>query len=230
MKRLFSLSLIVFLATVGESHATSITFSASGGRVVQDASGVQIANGDLVWVGTFANTSFSFNPSLSIATNIANIESGGGWNQFTLDSSTSQPDSGVSNSVTIGGLAGGGRVLGTITDNNSGATKADFFNGKTVYLWVFNASSLGAATQMGIFTATVASPNSWIFPNNANGVNDGTSLLIDSSSTMVAVGSVPVGSVTSTNLILVPEPSTWAALIGGVGFVSMLRRRRSAQS
>lgn len=235
MKRLFLLSPIVFMAAVCQSHATTVNFSAAGGRVVQDASGIQIANGDLVWVGTFANTSFSFNSSISLAANIANIEASGGWNQFTLDTSTSSPDAGITNTVTIGGLSGGGRITGTVTDNNSGATKADFFNGKTIYIWVFNASSTAAATQMGIFTGGSGAAPLWTFPVNANGGGDFNTVGTDTGAAlnMAAVGGA--GLVTASNLKLsaasaIPEPSTWVSLIGATAFLGTLRRRRSTQS
>jgi hypothetical protein len=179
-------------------------------------------------VGTFSNTSFTFNPSLSIATNILNIETSGGWDQFTLDTSSGQPDSGVTNTVTTGGLAGGGKIAGTVTDNNSGATKADFFNTKLLYVWVFNSSSVSAATQMGIFTAGSGASTPWVFPTNAGGLGDNVTLLTDSSDTPNMTALVGSTSSNSLNLVAsVPEPSALATLFGAGGLLMMIRRRRA---
>jgi hypothetical protein len=233
MKLVITLSLVGFFASLLPSRATTVTFSgAAGNRTVVDASSTQLSSGDLVWVGTFSSESFSFNPALSIAANISAIESAGGWDQFTLDTSTQTPDANITNTVTINSLAGGGHVAGQVTDNNSGATKADFFNGSLIYVWVFNASTTGAATQMGIFRAGTGAGTVWKFPNNANGVGDSTALTTNPSLTpsMVAIGgagTVQSGGAGNMQLAAagVPEPSTIAALFSAGGLLLLVRRR-----
>ena len=126
-----------------------------------------------------------------------------------------------------------------MTDNNNGPvtpTKADFFNGKQIYLWLFNGPSIAAATQMGIFTSTDAIVP-WTFKTNAGGVGDSSSLSTvgtggtPGAPTMVAAGTVGVGSTSSTTLQLVastvPEPSVLA--LGGVAGLGMLASRKRRQ-
>jgi hypothetical protein len=236
MKRISILALAALLATLTYSRATTVSFTAAGARQVLDASSSVLTAGDLVWVGTFASTSFAFDPAQTIAQNITAIEAAGGWNQFSLDTSSQTPDSGSTNTVTIGGLAGGGHIVNNIEDDNFGATKADFFNGKLLYVWVFNTTGTDPtqASQMGIFRAGAGASPAWVFPTNTGGdVNNSDALTLGtdatSAPTMVAVGGA--GTVLSGgagNMELVaptPEPSTLAALIGGAGLLAMVRRR-----
>lgn len=221
------------LATVSLTtlHASTIVFSGSPtARTVTDVDTVTTITSGIALVGTFSSESFSFNPTLSISANIAAIISDGGWKQFTLDTSTGSLNSGATSSpLAITGSNPFGKLSGSITDNNSGPTKADFFNGKNLYVWVFNAATPGAATEMGIFRATSAGVP-WVFPTNANGVGDSVAYSTTTSQapTMVAVGGV--GSTTSTQLILtkpVPEPSSLAlGSLAGLGMLSSRWRRR----
>ena len=218
------------------ASATTVTWGAAPtARIVTLEDGTTTVTSGLVLVGAFASTAFTFNPSLDIATNFSLISTAGGWKQFTLDTVSGTPDASVSNTMTITAT---GKVGGAVTDNNNSPThpippltKADFFDGKQIYIWLFNNASIASATQMGIFTATTASP-SWIYPNNAGGAGDGLSVgtTTTTAATMVAAGTVGVGSTTSAQLRLVasvPEPSVLA--LGGVAGLGMLASRKRRQ-
>jgi hypothetical protein len=219
MKRILSTSFLGLLGMLAHSLATTVTFSSvPTSRTVVDASSSTLAAGDLIWVGTFASESFSFNSSLSLSANISAIESAGGWSQFTTSTAS------ISSSPA-------GKLGGTVSDTSSAA---DSFNGKLIYAWVFNSNSVGTATQMGIFRAGTGATQPWVFPTNGS-VPDTVTLSTTSSSTptMVAVGGA--GSVLSSgagNMQLsaasVPEPSTIATLLGGAGLMGLVARRRRA--
>lgn len=232
MKRFFPLSAFAFLSVLTHSNATLVSFAGGPTTLsVVTSAATPLLSGDLVWIGTFSNPSnFSFNPSNTIAQNIASIESSGGWNQFSLDTATGTVNSGVTVS---GGINGNHRLSLSVNDTSTGVTKADFFNGKVIYVWIFDASTTTAADQMGIFTAGVSATTAWVFPSNqATPPNNQVQVTTDPSATpnMLAVGGA--GSVNSgSSLQLVagapaPEPSTLAAFFGGAGLLAMGRRRR----
>jgi len=105
------------------------------------------------------------------------------------------------------------------------------FVGKPIYLWVFNTSTLGSATEHGIFSAT---PASWVFPDDlALPPSDSTAIELAQVDQFV-VGSVgptlnfgtdaaPV-FVATYRLSAIPEPTT--ALLVGMGLVGALAARR----
>jgi hypothetical protein len=214
------------------AHGTTITFSASPtARAVEDSSGALLTNASaLILAGTFTNPSFSINTGLSLAANYANVVASGGWEQFGLDTVTSALNTGVTGGFI---LSGSSKIGGSISDNNTGSTKADFFNGKQLYLWVFNASSVGAATQMGIFRSPNAS-TPWTFPVNAEGIGDGQSFVTSSGGapTIAAIGGFGSSSGTrltltnNFNVVPVPEPSTLAFGVLTVVVAASSRRRR----
>lgn len=228
-KSLLTIASIAFGIT-SVASATTVTWGAAPtARTVTLQGGLTTVTGGLVLVGAFANTTFSFNSSLDIATNFTTISTAGGWKQFTLDTVTGTPNAGITNTMTIT-TSPVGKIGGSVTDNNNGPvtpTKADFFNGKQIYLWVFNAATIAASTQMGVFTATTASPV-WNFPTNLGGLGDGVTLgtTTSTAATMVSAGSV--GTATSTQLQLVattvPEPSV--LVLGGMAALGMLASRK----
>ena len=228
MKTFLFLSALVSLGSLQFAHGTSVTFGSTGSaRTVFEANGTtQLASGDLVWMGTFASEAFAFNPLFSVATNVSAITTAGGWEQFSIDTSTDTLNPGATSTLQITAT---GKAGGSVVDNNGGATQAAFFNGKNVYLWIFDAPTVGAATQMGIFRA----PNAdavvdWIFPNNAGGVGDTITLSTTATGapTINSIGGA--GTSNSTQLILsaagVPEPSS--AVLIGVAVLGLLGMRR----
>lgn len=236
MKIKSALAVILSLAAIIPSNATTIGFGFAGTtRKFNDASGVQLSSSSLVLAGTFANTSFSLNTALSLQANVASVTAAGGWNQFGLDTATNLPVDGLVTDLGINAL---GKLKGSVTDNNTNVpTEADFFNGKAIYIWVFNASTVGVATEMGIFRATTTS-KPWLFPLNAGGVGDG---LTDLSTTptvspvISAIGgfgvgsssSIPLSLTNSFNISAVPEPTTAVfGLFVGIAGIHSRRRHR----
>ena len=225
-------ALIAIAAAAPFAGATTLGFGAGpASRIVVDSTSAEIPAGSLVWAGAFNNESFSLNTGVDLATNVANIEAAGGWKQFGLNPSTGVPES-TTNTLTISSANSHVRVGGQVTDNITGSptASADYFNGKQVYLWVFNASTVGAATEMGIYKATTASPP-WVFPTNGGGTGDGVSLATTSAgATITSVNSI--GSADSNNLHLVPaspvpESSSFVLIASGMlGLLGYRRLRR----
>lgn len=197
------------------AYSTTVTFGvAPTARTVKDSSAVTLVSGStLIMVGTFASTAFTFNPSLSIQDNFNAISTAGTWSQFGATDPTP---------LTLS-VSPAGKVSGGVTDNTA---SANAFNADPMYLWVFNATTVAAATEMGIFRSTDAIVP-WTFANNAGGVGDDTtfSTTATGAPTMLAFGGA--GSTTSTTMTLVsavPEPSH--ALLLGLGAGGLLFRRR----
>lgn len=219
------------------AQATTVSFSpAPSARTITTADGSVLAPTSLVLLGNFSSEAFFYNPALSASANFTAISTAGGWEQFGFDTQTGVANAGVSNTVAINAS---GKIGGSLTDNTTGATKADFFNGKTAYLWIFDGPSIANSNTMGIFKdPTETSPNiPWIYPSNAGGAPGDTvafGTTVGSNPNVSAVAGV--GSVTNSGgpnergrmLLAVPEPST--ALLSAVGAIVMIARRRRAQS
>ena len=218
------------------AHATTVGFSpAPTTRTVVDALGSTVTNASsLALAGNFISEAFVFNPSLSIASNVTAITVAGGWKQFGLDTITSATDPGVA----LPGLniSAAGKLGSSIIDNNAGTTQAAYFNAKSLYIWLFNAPTVAAATQMGIFRSTDASVP-WTFATTNGGVGDVLtySTLISSAPTILAIGgtgSVQPAGVSFPNGALqlattVPEPSVLAlGCIAGIGMLASRRRKQ----
>lgn len=221
MKRLIILMSCLVVGYSPLALGTTVGFTPFG-RTVTDSLGTPVGTNSIIWVGNFTSEAFTFNPSLSIAQNITIITLSGGWKRFGMDTSTGATNPGV----TLPGIAtnANGKVAFTLTDDNAGPTKADYFDTKDIYLWIFNATS----TQMGIFKAPFSTPL-WNFKTNSSGVPGNQELSYSTSASvapnMTAVGGA--GNVTSTQMQLaaaVPEPSVIA--LSGLAVMGMLSSRK----
>lgn len=226
--------LLVFAAIGLLSHsavqAASVTFSAvPTARTVVAADGVTVLSGGTVWVGTFSSTSFTYSPLTSVSDNVNDIIAAGGWERFGVDTVTGDPNPGATSNLSIRSSPQG-RIGGTVTDNNSGPSDADYFNNATVYLWVFNGATPETSTEFGIFTATSAG-TPWVFPVNAGGVGDTLTLSTTTSATpgitaVGGVGSTPAGQLRLVSAV--PEPSAPLLLgFAAVGLTFVRRRGRT---
>lgn len=233
MKKLSSLVAVLSVIFVAIAHATTIGFGPQPtARTVKDTSGVQLAAGSLVLAGSFANTSFSLNNTLSLQANVTAAMASGGWKQFGLDTSTGDPVAGRIDTLGISTL---GKLGGQVTDNNINIpTQADFFNNKQVYVWIFNAPSVAAATEVGIFHATTATLP-WVFPTNAAGVGDTITFSTTNSgaATIAAIGgfgtAAPSLMQLTNNFSVAPVPEPTTAIFGlltGIAAVYSRRRRK----
>jgi hypothetical protein len=225
----------VTAATPGSSLSYSNgAVSLSGGpRVAQIGNA---SNGDNQASRTFASQtgtlyfSFLFNLNTSLGA------SDNDFIQFSLNNDTNIANSGsigdLSNSpgintfsARIGGTSGGTTAQSTTTIGNS-----------TTYFLVGKMSKVSASTtynRMDLFI----NPNSLTEP----GTTDATQTLTSSGNTAVSFFTLRTDSIDSTDLywfdelrigttwadvVAAPEPAAWALLLGGLGMLAVLRRRR----
>ncbi len=208
--RQFTFTAFLFVIAISNASATIINFSSSpSGRSAVDASLTTLPDGRQYLVGTFATPGAI---SLSLGS-VSNILTAGGWSQFD-------------GAQTIGtAVSSGGKLLGTATDNSATAVP---FNNKDLYFVIFNTTSSGTATQMGIFQATAAAV-AVKFPPNAGGVGDSVTVSMNDT-TIPAVGGVGSTSASPQRFILttlVPEPSAVGLLASGILGLVGYRRLRS---
>lgn len=216
------------------AHATTVGFSPNpSARTVVNSFGGTVGISSLAWAGNFTSEAFTFNSALSISANVTAITTAGGWERFGVDTVTDAPNPTVS--LPGLGISASGKLGGSIVDNNSGATQATYFNGRSLYVWLFNATTVGAATEMGIFRSTNASVP-WNFATTNGGVGDVLtySTQVSGAPTISAIGGT--GSVTNTSgpgaagtlqLIGVPEPSVLAlSTLAGMGMLASRRRKQ----
>ncbi len=209
-KKSFLFAVVLAWGGLVSGHATSVTLSSSPmGRNVVDETLVALNDGDLVWIGTFSD------PSAIDDSPVVDLSAAAGWTQF-------------GSSLRIGSIFGNpGKLLGTVTDTTSAA---NFFNGKPIYLWIFNAPTASEATGWGVFTAGGALPE-WVFPVNNGGIGDLLTLSADAPS-LTAVNGLGVVSGNHLQLVqAVPEPGTFALFTSGLlAALVIVRRRRRAQA
>ena len=226
MKRILILMCCVAAVISPVALATTVGFAPLGtARTVVDSLGVTVPTTGLVMVGNFVSEGFTFNPLLTIAQNVAAITLAGTWERFGVDTLTDATNPGV----TLPGLTinGAGKIGLSLVDGNGGLTQAAYFNNKSLYLWIFNASTVAAATEMGIFRSTDAA-NTWVFPVHGTvGDNQTYSTAPGGAPTMLAIGgtgSTPVGQM---KLAAVPEPSVLSlGAMAGLGMLASRKRRQ----
>ena len=222
---------------IPSARSSTITFGTLGAqRTFMNDAGLSLngPSNSLVWVGTFgAANSLSdstFGNYSSISAAIAGISQVGSWRQFGLDS-TGSPNPGTSFTLAV---QASGKLKNSVIDTTTSPTDgAKFFDGKDVYLWVFNAATTGAATQMGIFRApsVVNGTTPWVFPINGT-VGDTANLDTDPANTPAINAIAGAGTISGTQLRLesiaaVPEPSTFAfGIVGAFAALSSRPRRR----
>lgn len=229
MKRTLVLLLCFTVAISPLAFGTTVGFGPQPtSRTVVDPLGATVGLSSLVWAGNFTTQAgVAFNPLVSISQNVTAITLAGGWEGFGVDTVTDATNP----TVILPGLTlnATGKVGGTIVDNNGGSTQAAYFNNKSLYLWIFNASTVSAATQMGIFRSTDGAP-AWTFSVNAGGVGDVLTYSTTNAGapTVIAIGGA--GSTPAGQMMLVaavPEPSVLAlGAMAGLGMLVSRKRRQ----
>ena len=196
-------------ATVGWSATAGLgTLTDSGGTAVP-------LNSALIMIGTFQPT-LGTGPS-GADTTIKNLFLAGNISTILADFTQFNTTSHLAGKSGTGPTSGAGQW--SYSDNNSSAV----FAGQQVYMLAFNATTTGAATQMGVFTGAYGAFSSeWSFPTD-------TSLgSINPDLGDTTLSGVIVGNLTGTNYkmaAIVPEPST-LAFVGVSALVTVAIRRR----
>ncbi|RYD62518.1 MAG: hypothetical protein EOP83_14405 [Verrucomicrobiaceae bacterium] len=204
--KVFSLFLGVCAILIGSSSAATIAVGRGIGNpgAVAAVEGSALSTGGYYFaMGTFTNTTGV--TEVPVITDTASLMAA--RDAFDVFSALASPTSGA--------------TIGTLTGNFSGLGGADpsVFNLKPIYFLVGNAATLANSTYIGIFRITGSAD----FPANVQGAT-GPSLTLSSGASITAVAGA--GSVTGNNfnLVAIPEPSV--ALLGLLGAVGLIRRRR----
>ena len=216
------IALVLALPAAKLNAQIQVNWGAQNDYGIGTAAGVPLAQGDLVEIGGFNITAAAIQTDLTPLSSAAlnTLLS----TNFTLWEAS-----------TIGTNTG---VDGSWSDGKSGlaATTTPFsLQSKQIYILAFNAATVGAATQVGIFTATANS--SWVFPTDASFPLSTQNIDLDQADHTPVIGGYGVGTVdfgggpnALYNLNLIPEPSTWAGLAGGVALIgALVARRRKAE-
>jgi hypothetical protein len=221
------------LVLLTQAQSATVGWTGDTGNGIALANGTPVPIGDLLELGTFNFTGTASQISMQIAS-FANNPTGLAAH-FTLFGSTT--------------FGNGGDPAGEWTKSSSNTG----FGGEQIYIWAFNAPTLGAATQQGVFfldsTASGTANPSWAFPSDSGSVPAGNidigNLTGETSSTPIqpatntplASAYIPVGGFglgTSIDngyqdfdlaVIAVPEPSSVALGLTGVALLAFRRRR-----
>jgi hypothetical protein len=189
------------LAVMASVSANWFTDS-SGSIQFRDTAGSLLGNSYNVEVGVFSGTpDFSKPGALPTFTSLAT----GKWDSNILGGE---------------GLNGqGGASLSFGSDLVTGAYTSGASAGMQVYGWVFNSKALAGSSQWAVVTNA-----NWVLPTITDAV-DGFDWSITDANTSVVFGTVSGNNV---GLVAVPEPSTYAAILGlaTLGLVGFRRFRR----
>jgi len=200
---------------------TTVSWGNDAGNGLASSTGTLLTDGDLLLLGSFniSNALIASN-----ATNVAYLQS-----HFTTFDSQASGNLGLPGYFS---QLSSGAVTGAAGLNISHAA---------IYFWAFNATSANLATEQLIMTNTIA--NGWQFPADTDIPNTTTIEIDHTSGGTIVVGSFGVGSTpqpyidqgapagTFMNLAPIPEPATWASLVGGLALVgAFVARRRSAKA
>lgn len=202
----FYTSLILLLGLGAHANAAEsiVTISdAPYNRYFSDASGMYLSDGSLVLIGAFANPD-----AINTALPPSELEALGRWSEF-----------GATQIITItpDDIDYHGKLGGDITNDTTAGDFADL----DIYIWVFNGPTIWQSTQYGIFTAPGADP-AWKF--SGTGANNQTIIRMDAPSLTALIGSIEDDRLQLAYII--PEPATYAVLLGlGALAATALRRR-----
>lgn len=184
--------------------ANLVSLTITGVQALKLNNGSWAPNGNLVWVGTFQQ-GFDISANAlnftELSNNFGSINDSGNFVQGTPLLTATTTDFGA-------GQDGSFNATGDVSDANGTTPK--------LFVWAFNAPSAAQATEYGIVE----------LPNLLNGVPPVgvlQSLSMDANVTATHVGSYTSGVLT---LALIPEPATYAALLGLGALVGVVLYRR----
>lgn len=121
-------------------------------------------------------------------------------------------------------------LLGSTSSNAAGGA----FDGQQIYLWVFNAASMGSASQHGVFTP--GDPNApvagaaWIYPVHTGTGSDNATVslnaLLNGGADLSVTPGIVIDSASGGKLALTPIPEPSGALLAGLAGLAIAFRRR----
>jgi hypothetical protein len=209
MKSLYTFGCAVIFA-VTTSHAATIAVGQGFGTNVGVVAKTQFANGGVALSGGgyyLAVGTFTVEPV--ITTEFSSLLAAvGSFNIFqTLTSPTA-----------VGATQGS--IVGAFT--STGGADPSIFNTKPIYMVIGNGANAASSTEWGIFRTPVA------FPANVT-LSGSTPVTLSSVSSFTALANAGTaididGGKDQFQLVGIPEPS--AALLGALGALGLLRRRR----
>jgi hypothetical protein len=210
MKLIKSILCALSLMTISANAVVTISAnnfsSLSTGIPVLDSSGNAITAGNRSWsVGYFSNT---FNFSTATAAQIIA--------DFQIFGTTST-------TFSLNGLFNGNRTATLIAGDTT-------YTGKTIYTVVGNNTTFAASTAFAIFASGA------VFPEVDAGGNGSATSSTTTAGTVVygllrTINTQPSGSSTfaqGVQLLSAPIPETSTSLLGAIGALALLRRRRNA--
>jgi len=199
-------SLIMFAALATSAFATSVSFNlATDISVVNAPAGLLLDNTYTLYVGTYTG-----NPAtLASSTTYATINA----------SFTAIPSGSIA--FATGGAAG---YNGWAAINSSAFVNDALYGGKPLYAWISNGSNLNAVlTGFGNIPNNGDVPNSLDAGIDLTGIAGLTKVLGTYSAAGTNLNAPGSGVIVLNNAV--PEPS--AALLGALGVLGLLRRRRN---
>lgn len=210
---------VLLCAGISSASAATVGWAAGQDNGFGLADGTDLNAGSLLRLGTFTN--------LTDAQIIANKMDLSFLDTYFVEFGASSIGTG------LGGLDAHFSDVDTTSAGTLGLI------GDQIFMWVFDAASLGAASQHGIFYLNMATNSAWAFPTDTPGSDDTTidisQLTIGDSSLIggatILAGGFGIGTSDTTgsphfNLEVIPEPSTYALIVMGLAIVGGLRIRR----
>ena len=208
--------------TLSSLHAATVNWGAINDTGLANASGVALAQGNLVRLGYFT---ISDSAVVIAKTNLATLNAA--WKSIA--------------DATVGTGTGADATF-TVATSPAVLSGADF--GHQIYLWTLNASTVAAATQQAIFYEPAANNSAWTFPSS-NAGNLSTTIDIGQAKTSLggvflaggyqasnasvsAIFGGPAGAVQLESVTPVPEPSTF--LVGAFAAMAAVGLRKRRQS
>jgi hypothetical protein len=223
MKKIL-LPLLALAFCFGQLPAATINWGASQSNGFGSSNGVDLPQGDLVEIGTFLISDSQIQANIS---NISYLT-----NHFVPFASGF-----------IGDNTGTNGILSESSTANPTNINGQNIVGFQLYYWVFNAATIAASTQQGIFYLNLSQNANWAIPVQSPVPGFATTDISDlttNNGTNLATGATLVWGQFDTNAITpalggpmfitqaVPEPSSWMLLGLGLAVALTLSRRKCA--
>lgn len=207
--------MVIALASVGSASAALYTLQTGTGASINGFAN----SAGVAYQGTSGAMSFGYF-TISDAAITATIPNSAGISTL-VSSFVSFAGPG---SFAVGGPIG---QKGAVSVAGSGTVTGTNFDGKSIYAFVFNGSTLAAATDIGILKTTIA------FAGSQDAIPTPLVYTFSTSDTLLKGSQIADLKTTTTDstvnpgfgTVTVPEPS--AALLGVIGALGLLRRRRN---